>query len=89
MEWVHAHAILAASLVIGALVAANVFVLLCAVHLNKKINFPAPTGYEATAKLLAREDCDCPCHTRSGKASMMPGMRCIDCINEPCDEGTM
>lgn len=30
------------------------------------------------------EGCDCPCH----RTKMFPGMRCMDCFYEPCDEGT-
>lgn len=32
----------------------------------------------------AREECECPCHSRS----MQPGLRCMDCYNSICDEGT-
>jgi len=35
----------------------------------------------------ARELCPCPCHTHRG--SMYPGMRCLDCFGELCDEGTV
>ena len=41
----------------------------------------------ATGKETKENACDCPCHSR--RSSMMPGMRCIDCIGEPCDEGTV
>jgi hypothetical protein len=46
-----------------------------------------PRGESAVDMIMeARANCDCPCHQR--KHDMMPGMRCIDCINELCDEGT-
>jgi hypothetical protein len=31
-----------------------------------------------------RAKCECRCH----RESMYPGMRCLDCFGEPCDEGT-
>lgn len=36
---------------------------------------------------LGGPGCDCPCHHR--KKAMFPGMRCVDCMNELCDEGTV
>jgi hypothetical protein len=30
---------------------------------------------------------DCRCHKE--RSSMFPGMRCLDCFGEPCDEGTV
>lgn len=41
----------------------------------------------ATGALIisqARADCGCRCHSEQ----MFPGMRCMDCYGEPCDEGT-
>lgn len=35
----------------------------------------------------ARCECDCRCH--SERASMHPGMYCLDCFGELCDEGTV
>lgn len=38
----------------------------------------------ALAVQKAREECDCRCHNER----MQSGLRCMDCINSICDEGT-
>lgn len=42
---------------------------------------------EEDSILQARANCECPCHQR--RKSMMPGMRCVDCLGSLCDEGTV
>lgn len=34
----------------------------------------------------AKENCDCRCHQGN---NMYPGLRCLDCFGEDCDEGTI
>jgi hypothetical protein len=35
-------------------------------------------------KESAIAECECRCH----RETMYPGMRCLDCFGEPCDQGT-
>ena len=46
--------------------------------------WPSADAAIAPAIQKARNECGCRCH----EESMFPGMRCLDCYNELCDEGT-
>lgn len=70
---------------IAVVVGANIITLII-VGGGKSSHYAAPVTSLDTDVLKARLNCECPCHQR--RSSMYPGMRCMDCYGEICDEGT-
>lgn len=73
---------------VAAVVLANIITIMVIGGGSKWPHTADPATDQSTNKLsdqeLARLGCDCRCH----REKMFPGMRCLDCFGDLCDEGT-
>lgn len=75
---------------VAAVVLANIIMYLIVIG-GKLLPFADPAmqpSIEESSATVSRNGnvctLDCPCHSQQD----FPGMRCMDCYGEPCDEGT-